>query len=70
MVQSSWQGMWHEDFDRVVDSMSTRERASLQRWGVRSIEGRRIFVSASDRLKVDVIHACYLMEQAALRLES
>lgn len=70
MVQSSWRGMWQEDFDRVVDSMSTREKASLQRWGVQSIEGRRAFVSASDRLKVNVIHACYLMEQAALRLES
>jgi hypothetical protein len=59
MVQSSWRGMWRQDFDRVVDSMSTREKASLERWGVQSIEGRRVFVSASDRLKVDVIHACF-----------
>ena len=70
MVQSSWRGMWRQDFDRVVDSMSASEKASLRKWGVQSIEGRRVFVSASDRLNVNVIHACYLMEQAALRLES
>jgi len=70
MVQSSWRGVWRQDFDRVVDSMSTREKASLERWGLLSIEGLRAFVAASDRLNVDVIHACYLMEQAAMKFES
>jgi len=70
MVQSSWRGIWQQDFDRVVDSMSTREKASLKRWGLLNVEGRRAFVSASDRLNVDVIHACYLMEQATMRFES
>jgi hypothetical protein len=46
--------------------MSGRERAVLKRSGLSSIAGRRAFVSASDRLHLDVVHSVYLMEQAVL----
>ena len=66
MGLSSWRLTWRGDFDRVVHSMSGRERAVLKRSGLSSIAGRRAFVSASDRLHMDVVHSVYLMEQAVL----
>ena len=66
MGLSRWRLSWRGDFDRVVHSMSRRERAVLQRSGLSSIAGRRAFVSASDRLHLDVVHSAYLMEQAVL----
>jgi hypothetical protein len=66
MGLSSWRLSWRGDFDRVVHSMSTRERAVLQSSGLSSIPGRRAFVSASDRLHLDLVHSAYLMEQAVL----
>ncbi|TMB69733.1 MAG: hypothetical protein E6J43_03715 [Chloroflexi bacterium] len=68
MVLSKWRLTWKEDFDRVVRSMSKRERAALQRWGLLSVQGRRIFVSAAKRLGLDVTYSAYVMEQAALAL--
>jgi hypothetical protein len=64
MGVSRWRLTWREDFDRVVLSMSTYERAVLQRSRLSTISGRRAFVSASDRLNFDVVQATYLMEQA------
>jgi hypothetical protein len=64
MSLSSWRLTWREDFDRVVLSMSTRERAVLHHSRLSSISGRRVFVSASDRLQFDVVQSTYLMEQA------
>jgi len=66
MGLSSWRLTWREDFDRVVHSMNRRERAVLKRSGLSSIPGRRVFVSASDRLEFDVVQSAYLMEQANL----
>jgi hypothetical protein len=66
MGVSHWRLNWREDFDRVVHSMSRREQAMLQRSGLSSVAGRRAFVSASDRLNLDVVHSTYLMEQAVL----
>ena len=64
MGLSSWRLTWREDFDRVVLSMSTRERAVLQRSRLSTISGRRAFASASTRLQFDVVQSTYLMEQA------
>jgi len=64
MGLSRWRLTWREDFDRVVLSMSTNERALLQRSRLSTISGRGAFVSASDRLNFDVVQATYLMEQA------
>jgi len=61
---SSWRLTWREDFDRVVLSMSIRERAVLNSSRLSSISGRRAFVSASNRLHFDVVQSTYLMEQA------
>ena len=68
MVKSSWRNTWHEDFDRVLYSMTKRERAALQRWGLLSVPGRRVFVTAAHRLDMDVAHTAYLIEQGALAL--
>jgi len=46
--------------------MSEREWTELRRSGLSSPAGRRAFVSASDRLDLDVVHSAYLMEQGAL----
>ncbi len=64
MGLSSWRLTWREDFDRVVLSMSIRERAVLNSSRLSSISGRRAFVSASNRLHFDVVQSTYLMEQA------
>ena len=64
MGLSSWRLTWREDFDRVVLSMSTHERAVLSRSRLSSISGRRAFASASHRLHFDVVQSTYLMEQA------
>jgi len=64
MGLSSWRLTWRDDFDRVVHSMSRPEWAELQRSGLSSVPGRRAFVSASDRLELDVVQSAYLMEQA------
>ena len=64
MGLSSWRLTWREDFDRVVLSMSIRERAVLQDSRLSTISGRRAFVSASNRLQFDVVQSTYLMEQA------
>jgi hypothetical protein len=66
MGLSRWRLTWRDDFDRVVLSMSKPELEVLRRSGVSSISGRRAFVSASDRLHLDVVHSVYLMEQAGL----
>ena len=66
MVLSKWRLTWQEDFDRVVGSMSKHERAALQRWGLLSVQGRRIFVCAAKRLTLDVTYSAYVMEQGAL----
>ena len=66
MVSSSWRNTWHEDFDRVVYSMSQVERADLQHVGLLSVDGRRLFVTAAERLDMDVVHTAYVMEQATL----
>ena len=64
MGLSSWRLTWREDFDRVVLSMSTRERAVLHDSRLSTISGRRAFASASNRLQFDVVQSTYLMEQA------
>jgi hypothetical protein len=66
MGLSSWRLTWREDFDRVFDSMNKYDRALLRRSGLLSVPGRRVFVSASGRLDLDVVHSAYLVEQAAL----
>ena len=68
MVLSSWRGTWREDVKRVVHSMSKREKSVLWRAGLLSTPGRRAFVSASERLELDVVHSAYLMEQTAQTL--
>ena len=64
MGLSTWRLTWRDDFDRVVLSMSIRERAALHRSRLLSISGRRAFVSASNRLQFDIVQSTYLMEQA------
>jgi len=64
MGLSNWRLTWREDFDRVVLSMSIRERAVLHSSRLSSISGRRAFASASNRLQFDVVQSTYLMEQA------
>jgi len=64
MGLSSWRLTWRDDFDRIVLSMSTRERAVLNHSRLSSISGRRAFASASHRLHFDVVQSTYLMEQA------
>lgn len=66
MVSSIWRNTWHEDFDRVFCSMSKIERSALQRLGLLSIDGRRAFVTAAERLDMDLVHTAYVMEQATL----
>lgn len=66
MVSSTWRNSWHDDFDRVLYSMSQTERSALQPWGLLTIDGRRAFVTAAERLHMDVVHTAYVMEQAAL----
>jgi hypothetical protein len=66
VVSSSWRNTWHEDFDRVVYSMSHLERSDLQHLGLLSVYGRRLFVAAAGRLDMDVVHTAYVMEQATL----
>ena len=66
MGLSRWRLTWRDDFDKVVLSMSEREWTELRRSGLSSPAGRRAFVSASDRLDLDVVHSAYLMEQGAL----
>ena len=66
MVSSSWRNTWHDDFDRVLYSMSQPERADLQLLGLLSVDGRRLFASAAGRLDMDVVHTAYVMEQATL----
>lgn len=66
MVSSSWRNTWHDDFDRVLYSMSQPERADLQLVGLLSVDGRRLFASAAGRLDMDVVHTAYVMEQATL----
>ncbi len=68
MVQSTWNSTWHDDFDRVLYSMTKRERNGLQRWGLLSVQGRRVFVAASGRLSLDVAYSAYVLEQAVLAL--
>ena len=64
MGLSTWRLTWRDDFDRVVLSMSIRERAVLHRSRLSSIAGRRAFTTASHRLHFDVVQSTYLMEQA------
>ena len=66
MVSSSWRNTWHDDFDRVLYSMSQPERTDLQLLGLLSVDGRRLFASAAGRLDMDVVHTAYVMEQATL----
>ena len=66
MVSSGWRNTWHQDFARVLYSMSHIERSALQGLGLLSIDGRRAFVSAAERLDMDLVHAAYVMEQATL----
>jgi hypothetical protein len=66
VVSSSWRNTWHDDFDRVLYSMSQPERADLQLVGLLSVDGRRLFASAAGRLDMDVVHTAYVMEQATL----
>jgi len=66
VVSSSWRNTWHEDFDRVLHSMSQTERSALQHWGLLSSDGRRAFATAAGRLDMDVVHTAYVMEQATL----
>jgi len=66
VVSSSWRNTWHDDFDRVLYSMSQPERADLQLLGLLSVDGRRLFASAAGRLDMDVVHTAYVMEQATL----
>ena len=66
MVLSSWRHSWSEDFARIVHSMTSRERETLFRFGLSTIPGRRAFITASNRMAVDVTHSTYLMERAAL----
>jgi hypothetical protein len=66
MVLSSWRHSWSEDFARIVNSMTRRERKLLFRSGLSTIPGRRAFMSASNRMALDVTHSTYLMELAAL----
>ena len=40
MVSSSWRNTWHEDFDRVLNSMSQLERSALQQRGLLSMQVR------------------------------
>ncbi len=47
-------------------SMSKIERSALQRLGLLSIDGRRAFVTAAERLDMDLVHTAYVMEQATL----
>ena len=63
---SRWRLTWHDDFDRVVLSMSKLELETLQSSGLSSAAGRGAFARASGRLAFDVVHSTYLMEQAAL----
>ena len=64
MGLSTWRLTWRDDFDRVVLSMSIRERAVLHGSRLSSISGRRAFMSASNRLQFDIVQSTYLMEQA------
>jgi hypothetical protein len=66
LVSSSWRITWHDDFDRVLYSMSPIERTALHQSGLLSVDGRRLFVSAAGRLDMDVVHTAYVMEQATL----
>lgn len=66
MVSSSWRNTWHEDFDRVLHSMSQTERSALHPWGLLTSDGRRAFATAAGRLDMDVVHTAYVMEQATV----
>jgi hypothetical protein len=68
MVLSKWRLTWQGDFDGILHSMSKQERAGLQRWGLVSVQGRRIFLFAAKRLGLDITYSAYVMEQAALVL--
>jgi len=56
LVSSSWRNTRHQDFDRVLFAMSQIERSVLEHRGLLSSDGRRVFVSAAERLDMDVVH--------------
>ena len=68
MVNSPSRNTWHEDFDRILFSMTKADRLALQRWGLLSPQGRRVFMGASDRLELDIVYAAYVLEHATLAL--